>query len=125
MNKKGNLKMWQFSVTRHEKRSPRIGTDFEPVKQWTEEELRKEFSNVCLDPLGFTAEQAHQYYENILKPIPVSQQEKLFDSTNPIDGWRSFRKGAKSSGSTSPVGASSGGGSGNSGNDDGDDVIQY
>jgi len=121
MNKKGNLKLWQYSVTRHEKRSPRIGNDFEAVKQWTEEDLRKEFQNVNLDPLGFTAEQAYTFYEDLLKPLDVDQQEKLFNSCAPTDGWRAFKKDGKPA--RAPVAA--GGGGAPSDDDESDDVISY
>lgn len=121
--KKGNLQGWQFSIARHEKRSPRVGNDFEPEKQFSVEELRKEFPNVNLDPLGFTAEEAMKFYMELFAPMPYEQQKKLFEGCNPIDGWKSFKgSGAQpvSSGASVAAGAPSADG----GDDDGD-VISY
>ena len=118
LSKKGNLQGWQFSVARHEKRSPRVGNDFESEKQFSVEELRKEYGDMNLDPLGFTAEEALKFYQELLAPLPYEQQQKLFTGNNPKDGWDFKGRQSRSAG-TAPVGASSGG-------DDGtEDVITY
>jgi len=118
-NKKGNLQGWQFSVARHEKRSPRVGNDFEAEKQFSIEELRKEFPSINLDPLGFTPEQAYKFYTELLAPMPYENQQKLFSGCTPKDGW-DFKGKASSPAPT--AGASAGA---PSKDDDTDDVISY
>ena len=104
--KRGNLKGWRFTVTRHEDRSPRVGNDFEAEEQITEEQIRKMYPNINLDPFGFGAADAFKFYREMFKPMPHEDQKKLFESNpNAIDGYNSF-KGRARTASTSPGGTS-------------------
>ena len=90
-NKKGNLLGWQYSVTRHENKDPRVGSDFEAELHVEDvrEFLKKHGEagvGINLDPYGFTAEKAFEYYRNFFTPMPFDQQEKLFKSCNVVDG---------------------------------------
>jgi len=90
-NKKGNLLGWQYSVTRHDNKDPRVGSDFEAENHVEDvREFLKKFgaegAAINLDPYGFTAEKAFEYYRTFFAPMPVDQQEKLFKSFNLVDG---------------------------------------
>lgn len=90
-NKKGNLLGWQYSVTRHDNKDPRVGSDFEAENHIEDvraflKKFGAEGEKINLDPYGFTAEKAFEYYRVLFTPMPTDQQEKLFKSCNVSDG---------------------------------------
>jgi hypothetical protein len=125
--KKGNLLGWKYSVARHTKKDPKVGSDFEAEEQISD---LKEFikstgtqQEVNLDPYGFTAEKAFEYYRKLFAPMPADQQERLFNGAVE-DGsvMRQYRKGSNpSSSSSSSSSPSFAGGE----DDSGEDVIKY
>ena len=103
--KKGNLRGWKYSVVRHGKMDPRIGSDFEPEEHI--EDVREYLKKMkCpdtfnLDPYGFTAQQAFDFYLNLFSPMPQAQQEKLFSSSSPTDGL-AFKERSPAGGAHTP-----------------------
>jgi len=88
----GNLTGCRFSVARHEKRSPRVGGDFDFTDKV--DDLKAKYPGINLDPYGFSAEQTVAFYMKLLAPMPRAEIEKLFAEHNVVDG--SGFKGATS-----------------------------
>lgn len=121
--KKGNLRGWRYSVTRHAQMDPRIGSDFEAEEHIEDvREYVKKLGcpdNFNLDPYGFTAQQAFDFYLKLFAPMPHDQQEKLFSTAAPTDGLAFKERGPVQGGSSSAPAASASGKSGE------DETIQY
>jgi hypothetical protein len=78
----------------------RCGSDFEPEEKI--EDVRAFLHNLkCrelnLDPYGFSADKAFEYYRKLFTPMPPDQQERLFKSGSVEDGsvMREYRKPAE------------------------------
>jgi hypothetical protein len=97
--KKENLTGWLYSAARHEKKSPKVGNDFEAeekiedVRQYLKDLKCQELN---LDPYGFTADKAFEFYRKIFAPMPLEQQEKIIKSGSAEDGsiMKAYRKPA-------------------------------
>ena len=88
-NKKGNLKGWKYSVSRHDKTDPRVGSDFEALEHVDDVHAFLKTigcTPINLDPYGFTGDKALEFYMDLFKPMPYEDQENLFKTYNVRDG---------------------------------------
>jgi len=103
--RKGNLKGWLYTVARHEKRSPRVGDDYEPMEKIDDlKAYLKQYGaeNMNLDPYGFTAEEAEKFYRDLFAPMPIDEQQRLFSQYQITDGNGRRKSGGSSSGASAP-----------------------
>jgi hypothetical protein len=127
--KRGNLLGGRYSVARHRKQDPRVGSDFEfeetiaDVRAHIKGLVTKEIN---LDPYGFSAEKAFEYYRKLFAPMPIEQQERMFNSGSVEDGsvMRPFAKKEDKPASSSPPAESSEASEGGE-TDAGEDVVPY
>lgn len=109
----GNLQGCVFSVARHDRRHPRVGSDFEFEEKI--DDLKAKYPDLDLAPYGYNVMQTLEWYKKIFTPMKKEDVEKTFATRHVEDGFAKFRPGA------APV---EGGGSSETGGDAGES-IQY
>lgn len=91
-SKRGNLQGCMFSVSRHDQKHPRVGSDFEFEKSCGED-LQKEYPDIDLSPYKFSAKDAMSWYLNVFEPLSYEKVSDIFAKHDVSDGF-AFRKGA-------------------------------
>lgn len=123
--KKGNLVGWKYSAARHQEKDPRVGSDYEAETHVEDvRALAKSLGapELNLDPYGFTADKAFEFYRKLFAPMPVELQEKMIKSGNIEDG-SIMRKFRDQGGSVQPTRSPASGDSEASG--DSDEVVPF
>lgn len=123
-NKKGNLKGCVYSVARHDKRHPRVGSDFEFEERI--EDMKAKYPDLNLSPYGYSTEKTLDWYKELFKPLTREHVEKLFASHQVDDGFTKFggpSSGGSGGGSATPPGASKVGTE--EGKDDDGKLVEY
>lgn len=120
--KRGNLKNALYSIARHTKKQPRVGSDFE-LESTFEGNLAEEYPDLDLAPYGLSAEDALKYYIDLFEPPTYEELESLFERTTVSDGF-DFKGRSNNSGGNSG-GGNSGGNSGGDGGGSTDETIPF
>lgn len=95
-SKKGNLKGLHYSVSRHDKKHSRCGSDFEfeEACDFDHPMFQRDGERMNLEPYGLTAEQALEYYKKLFTPPSYDEIETILKNPAAMDGQQSFGKSA-------------------------------